>query len=239
MSDRNDSVLIPYPEKCIVGRFCQRYKRFMVEVDVDDRKLWVHTNNSGSMMGLLRPGIEVLVSPAPGKQRKLTHTLEAVKLDDFWIGVNTLTPNRILREAWSRGLLREAGGYVELKSEQRSCESRLDALLLGEKGELWVESKNVTLVEDDVAYFPDAVTSRGQKHLRELMSLASQGKRAACFYVVQRPDATCFAPADFIDPQFAGLFHDAVRTGVEMWVYEATVSPRGIGLGRRIPVLVS
>ena len=107
-------------------------------------------------------------------------------------------------------------------------------LLDGSRGALWIETKNVTLVEDEVACFPDATTVRGQKHLRELIRLAQEGARAACFFLVQRADARCFGPADFIDPAFANLFWEALEKGVEMWPYRALVSPDGIGLGLRL-----
>ncbi len=152
------------------------------------------------------------------------------------MGVNTLTPNRMLHLAWKGGVLPEVSGYEHFKSEAKSGQSRLDAMLTGPQGTLWIEAKNVTLVEEGVAYFPDAVTSRGQKHLRELIHLAHGGARAACFYLVQRVDARCFGPADFIDPEFAALFWEAVKEGVEMWPYVALASPEGIALGPRLPL---
>lgn len=208
-----------------------------MEVEKNGERFWVHCNNSGSMLGLLRPGREVFLSPAQRPGRRLPYTLESVKFENAWVGVNTLTPNRILRKAWERSLLPEASGYTNYQSEAKIGSSRLDALLTGPSGELWIEAKNVTLVEDDVAYFPDAVTQRGQKHLRELIDLSRRGSRAACFYLVQRPDAGCFAPADFIDTQFAELFSQALDAGVEVWPYQASVSPAGIALKSRLPLL--
>ncbi|GLI33663.1 sugar fermentation stimulation protein [Desulforhabdus amnigena] len=209
----------------------------MVEVDTGKDRIWVHTNNSGSMMGLLKPGAEVLISPAQRRGRRLPYTLELIKVDGLWVGVNTSVPNRFLKCAWQSGLMRETTGYSTFKSEKKYGQSRMDAFLHGPLGTLWIESKNVTLVEGDVAYFPDAVTVRGQKHLSELMTLASQGHRTACFYLIQRADAHCFAPADFIDPSFAELFRQAQQTGVEMWPYKAVISTKGIGLGPRLPLL--
>lgn len=188
-------------------------------------------------MGLLRKGAPVIVSPAMRPGRKLPYTLELIEVDGTWVGVNTSVPNRVLHLAWKHGLLPEATGYEHFRGEARAGHSRLDASLMGTRGSLWVEAKNVTLVEDGVAYFPDAVTERGRKHLADLMSLARQGQRVACFYLVQREDALCFAPADFIDPQFASVFREAVNEGVEMWAYRATVSPDGIGLGPKVRVL--
>jgi sugar fermentation stimulation protein A len=228
--------LIVFPEGSRTAAFCRREKRFLVEVQVGRERIWVHCNNSGSMLGLLKPGATVLVSPATQPGRKLLYTLELVRNGSVWVGVNTMVPNRLLYLAWEAGVLPEAFGYEHFRKEARSGESRLDACLDGPRGALWVEAKNVTLVEDEVACFPDAATIRGQKHLRELIHLARQGVRAACFYLVQRSDARCFGPADFIDPAFAELFWEALEKGVEMWPYQASVSPEGIGLGSSLPL---
>jgi sugar fermentation stimulation protein A len=228
--------LIPLPSGSLQAFFLRREKRFLVEVEAGGERFWVHTNNSGSMMGLLKVGTEVLISPAERAGRRLAFTLELVRVHGLWVGVNTLVPNRLLRAAWQAGLMPETAGYDTFKGEMRHGESRIDGFLNGPAGPLWVENKNVTLVEDEVAYFPDAVTTRGQKHLSELMALARQGQRTACFYVIQRPDAHCFAPADFIDPAFALLFQQARESGVEIWPYQAIVSPKGIRLGSRLPI---
>jgi len=230
------NLLIRFPEGSRLAGLCKREKRFLVEVQAGEEKLWVHCNNSGSMLGLLRPGATVLISPAPRPDRRLPYTLELIQQDSIWVGVNTMTPNRLLYLAWEAGILPEIFGYKQFRKEARSGESRLDAFLNGSRGTLWIETKNVTLVEDGVAYFPDAATLRGQKHLRELIRLAREGSRTACFYLVQRADARCFGPADFIDPEFAGLFWEALNEGVEMWPYQTTVGPEGIGLGPRLPL---
>lgn len=233
----NDDYLIRFPAGSLPARFLQREKRFRVEVETDEGRFWVHCNNSGTMLGLLRPGAEILISPAQRAGRVLPYTLELVRLRGFWVGVNTMTPNRLLRLGWEAGAIPETARYDHFRAEARIGESRLDALLTGPDGPLWVEAKNVTLVEDDVACFPDAVSVRAQKHLRELMDLTRQGARCACFCLVQRPDARCFAPATFIDPAFADLFWQALDAGVEVWPYVARVSPEGIGIGGRLPVV--
>jgi sugar fermentation stimulation protein A len=229
--------LLTFPDGCLRAKFRRREKRFLVEVEAARERFWVHSNNSGSMLGLLQPGREVLISPAQRPGRRLPYTLELVRLADVWVGVNTLTPNRILQKIWEQGLLPEASGYERYQGEARIGASRLDAALTGPNGTLWVEAKNVTLVEDGVACFPDAVTQRGQKHLMELMALAAAGNRVACFYLIQRSDAACFGPADFIDADYARLFWQAVEHGVEIWPYQASVTPAGIGLGPRLPLL--
>ncbi len=234
--------LLPFPDGCRRGTLVRREKRFSVLVDFgpdkdgQDEQAWAHTNNSGSMLGMLRPGNPVLVSPAANPARKLKWTLELIEDKGVWAGVNTLTPNRLLAAAHAAGQLAETRGYPHFKAEAKAGDSRLDALLDGPKGQLFVEAKNVTLVEDDTAFFPDAVTVRGQKHLRELMRLGETGVRVACFYLVQRGDARCFAPADFIDPEFARLLRQAVDAGVEVWPYRAEVGQDGIDLGPRLPL---
>jgi sugar fermentation stimulation protein A len=199
--------------------------------------LKAHTNNTGSMLGLLRPGATALLSPAANPDRKLKYTLEGLELFGAMVGVNTLTPNRMLYAAWQAGAMEELDGYEHFRKEAKVGQSRLDAHLSGGRGELWVECKNVTMVEDGVACFPDAVTERGQKHLHELMSLAETGVRVALFFLIQRPDGQCFGPADFVDPVYAELFYRALDAGVEAWPYVAEVDEYGISLGHRLKVV--
>ena len=141
--------------------------------------------------------------------------------------------------AWQTKAMPELIGYENFRKEAKVGQSRLDAYLAGGKGELWVECKNVTLVEEQVACFLDAVTERGQKHLRELMKLAKTGARVALFFLIQRPDGHCFGPADFIDPVYAELFHEALGKGVEVWPYVAHVDQTGITLGKKLKVVHS
>lgn len=248
--------LLPLPQDCILGSFVQRRKRFSVELALHGEPVWVHSNNSGSMLGLTLPGSPVLASPAANPNRKLKYTQECVWLaqtatpdnpaiqplprqsaSGFWVGVNTSVPNRMLEAAFHAGRLHFAKGYTSLVREAKRGQSRLDGLMTGPGlPPLWVECKNVTMVEDDAACFPDAASERGQKHLRELMDIAAQGERAAMFYLVQRPDGRCFAPADFIDPDYARLFYEALACGVEVYPYRALVGVDGIDLGGLIPL---
>ncbi|MCJ2165549.1 DNA/RNA nuclease SfsA [Pseudodesulfovibrio sp. S3] len=233
---------ISFQYPCRRGAFIRRIKRFTVEaeaLDGPDRGviLKAHTNNTGSMLGLLKPGATALLSPAANPDRKLKYTLEGLELSGAMVGVNTLTPNRMLYAAWQAGAMAEMDGYAHFQKEAKVGQSRLDAHLFGERGELWVECKNVTMVEDGVACFPDAVTERGQKHLHELMSLAETGVRVALFFLVQRPDGHCFGPADFVDPVYAQLFYRALDAGVEAWPYVAEVDENGIRLGHRLKVV--
>ncbi len=219
---------------------------------------WVHSNNSGSMLGLMRPNLPILISPAANPARKLAYTQEAVWLpkawnksspqapdstdpvaytQGFWVGVNTSVPNKLLEAAFHAGRLPFAAGYTQFKREAKRGASRLDACITAEgKPPLWVECKNVTMVEDDVALFPDAATERGQKHLMELMDIVRNGERAAMFYLVQRADGHCFGPADVIDPAYAALFWQAVDMGVEVYPMRGIVTAAGIELGEVLPL---
>lgn len=245
--------LLPFPPACVTGRFLRRQKRFSVEISTTNGPVWIHSNNSGSMLGLTRVGTPVLASPAANPNRKLAYTQECVWcgsiaqrtdmpletiLDDakgFWVGVNTSVPNRMLAAAFAAGRLPFAAGYTHFQAERTRGESRLDACLSGpDLPKLWVECKNVTMVEDGVACFPDAVTERGQKHLREMISIVQKGERAATFYLVQRADGSCFGPADFIDHEYAALFWQALRAGVEIYAFRTNISPEGIDLGEQI-----
>lgn len=215
----------------------RREKRFLVEVELDGAPVWVHTNNSGSMLGLVRPGRGALVSPASNPKRKLAWTLEAVEAGGGWCCVNTQVPNKLLAWAFRGRLLPELRDATAMRAEATIGDSRLDARFTTPRGPLWVECKNVTLAEDGVALFPDARTERGKKHLEELMRQAAQGARVATFYLVTRADAACFGPAWCVDEDYARTFYAALAAGVEAWPWQAEVGAEGLRLVRRLPVV--
>ncbi|MDK2955660.1 MAG: sugar fermentation stimulation protein [Desulfovibrionales bacterium] len=229
---------LPLPDGCVRARLARRRQRFIIEAENEAGPLLAHTNNTGAMLGLMRPGAEILLSPANNPKRKLPWTLEMVRVHGFWVGVNTLTPNRMLRLAVTHGRLPELGGPRSFQAEAAVGQSRLDGHVPAERGlpEAWLEAKNVTLVEDGRAAFPDAETERGRKHLRELTALAGRGAVVGLFFLVQRPDASCFGPADYIDPAYAELMVEALRAGVKAWALQADLSDREISLGRRLPL---
>jgi sugar fermentation stimulation protein A len=210
-----------------------------MDVEDDEATFTAHTNNTGTMLGLLRPGSETLLSVSDSPGRKHPCTVEAVMHHGFWVGVNTAMPTRILKAAWQAGILPECAGYTQFAAEPRFEHGRLDALLSGPAGSLYVETKNVTLVEDCTAQFPDAPSERARKHMGELMRLTRAGIRAALFFAVQRPDGQCFAPAEAVDPEYADLFRQALEAGVEAWAYVVDVSPEGYRLGHRLPLAPS
>ncbi len=240
--DKN--VFLPFPAPLEGAAFVRRFKRFCVEARGARGLFTAHANNTGSMLGLLRPGADLLLSVSANPKRRLAHTLEMVRVPDFrggfWVGVNTLMPNRLFRLAFCAGAFEALAGYDAIRPEPAFVGGRLDFALTGPAGACFVECKNVTMVEDDAAMFPDAATERGRKHLVELTRLARAGAaRAAIFYCVQRPDGRCFAPAAVIDPEYAALLAEAVRAGVLVLAYRALVSPAGIGLGERLPLALA
>jgi len=224
----------------IRGKLILRYKRFLADVELEDGIIvTAHTPNSGSMKGCQEPGSPVLLSRSANPKRKLKYTWELIRVNEQWVGINTGHPNKLVREGIENGTVSELQGYDLIRPEVRYGQnSRIDLLLEGDTGRCYVEVKNVTLVEDNGAYFPDAVTERGQKHLRELMGVVKAGDRAVIFFVVQRQDAKFVSPADRIDPVYGNLLREAVENGVEALAYQAVVSPKQIYLKDRLPVIL-
>jgi len=229
------------PESLYQGTLLRRYKRFLADVLLEDGyQVTVHCPNSGSMMGCSEPGSTVLLSLSEKPGRKYPFTWEMVRVGDTWVGINTARPNALVLEAVRSKAVPELEGYDSIRTEVRyGTNSRIDLLLSGPSGLCHVEIKNVTLMEGDAALFPDAATERGRKHLRELIRVVEQGGRGVIFFVVQRGDATRFAPADGIDPEYGRLLRTAVKKGVEALAYRAIVTPRAISLSNRLPICLS
>jgi len=218
----------------------RRYKRFMADVMLADGSVvTVHCPNSGSMKGCAVPGSPVFLSRSPNPVRKYPLGWELVLADGFWAGINTGLPNRLVRESIEDGTVAELQGYAGIRPEVPYGEhSRIDLLLEGTAGRCFVEVKNVTLVENGRALFPDAVTTRGQKHLLELIRVVREGDRGVIFFTVQRGDGNSVSPADAIDPEYGRLLRLALENGVEALAYRALVTPEEIRLMERLPVIV-
>jgi sugar fermentation stimulation protein A len=235
---------LQFEEPLVRGRLRRRYMRFMVEVELPDGQVVVgHCPNTGSMLGLQRPGSQVCLSrAAPGSQRRLRYTLEMVRVGRTWVGVNTMRPVPLVARGILGGKIRPLAGYDELRTEvPYGVEgSRIDVQLerrrAGQRERCLVEVKNVTLAQDGWALFPDAVTSRGARHLRELARVVRSGQRGVMLYLVQRTDCTRWAPAREIDPHYARTLRRVARQGVEVLAYRARVTPRGITFDGKLPV---
>lgn len=228
-----------FEEPLVPGKILKRYKRFLADIELEDGEVIVaHTANTGSMKTCWEPGWDVRLSFHDNPKRKLKYSLELTHNGDTWIGINTSLPNKVAAEGIQKGVVKELKGYKNLKPEAKVGKSRID-ILLSNDGEdpCYVEVKNVTLLgEKKTAIFPDAVSTRGQKHLEELTGLVKEGIRAAMLFVVNREDVTSFAPADHIDPTYGELLRKADKAGVEILAYRCEVNPEGIHLKKKIPV---
>ncbi len=222
----------------------KRYKRFLADVKLANGEvITVHCPNSGSMKSCLENDAPVIISDSENPKRKLRYTWEMIKIGKTWIGINTSNPNQAVAEFIQKDHIPELRGYPELKREVRygrEGKSRIDILLSDSEAEpaqkCYIEIKNTTMRVDEYAAFPDAVTTRGQKHLKELINQVKEGDRACMFYFVGRSDCKRFRPADEIDPEYGMLLRKAVKAGVEVLAYEILLSPQGIKLGEKLPM---
>ncbi|QYJ81791.1 DNA/RNA nuclease SfsA [Shewanella aegiceratis] len=223
------------------GKLLRRYKRFLADVLLDDgTEITIHCPNTGSMRNCLFPGERVWFSTSDNPKRKYAHTWEqAASNEGHIIGINTGRANALAAEAIEAGVISELTGYDRLRREVKygSENSRIDLLLESEdKPACYIEVKSCTLLEQSQGYFPDAVTTRGQKHLRELMEMVKQGHRAVLLFVVQHTGITTVAAARHIDPEYAELLTQAHQTGVEILAYSCELSPSAAKLIKSCPV---
>jgi len=225
------------PQPLVAGRLVRRYKRFLADVELEDGSLvTAHTANTGSMQQCAVPGQQVLLSKSDNPKRKLAWSWELVRVNDYWVDINTHRANRVVEEALRNNFLPALQNYT-VRPEFPFAESRIDFMLEGESEKVLVEVKNVTLCcRPGVACFPDAVTIRGQKHLRDLMLAKKQGWRAVIFFLVQRGDAQAFSPADEIDAEYGRLLREAVACGVEALACRTKVSPVESRIEKQLPL---
>lgn len=215
----------------------KRYKRFLADVTTaDGKKTTVYCPNTGTMRSCSTPGSQVMLSTSPNLKRKYPQTLEMVRGNDTWIGVNTGLTNAIVAEAIQEGRIVELQDIDSITKEvTTSKSSRLDLLLERGDEKIYVEIKNCSLVEDGWAMFPDAVTTRGTKHLNELANLVEQGHQGIIFFCIQRSDANKFRPAAHIDPVYAETLAEVSKKGVTVIAYQAEVLPGSISIQKAIP----
>jgi sugar fermentation stimulation protein A len=228
---------IPWPP-LIRGTLIKRYHRFLADIALENGDtVTAHCPNTGSMKDCCEPGRPVYLSMHDNPKRKLKYTWELIRMPDSLVGVNTLVPNRLVKQAVQTGQVEELRGYREVKSEVRiGTRTRVDLMLQDERrGTCHVEIKNCTMVADRLARFPDAVTTRGLKHLHELRAQVAAGHRSVMFFFIQRMDAEAFAPADHIDPAYGKALRRAAAEGVEILAYDVHIDLQGIGLNRRLP----
>lgn len=223
------------------ARLLRRYQRFLADVETaDGRVITAHCPNTGSMQGCKEPGSRVWLSPASNPARKLAWTWELVETaPGVLVGVHTGRSNTLVREAIELGRVPELRGYDAIRPELKYGEgSRIDFLLQGPgRPDCYVEVKNVTAaVEGRIGYFPDAVTTRGARHLREMSAMVVAGHRAVLVFCVQREDVDAVRPADHIDPDYGRALRAALAAGVEVLALGARMDLRGIEMVRRLGV---
>lgn len=222
------------------GTLIKRYKRFLSDIRLTDGAvITAHCPNTGSMLSCSTPGSEVGLSISENPKRKYPHTLEMIKVNDTWVGVNTSLTNKLVIEAIKENRITEFAEFDTLQPEVSiSKGTRLDLLVTRSGHPTYIEIKNCSLAENGRAMFPDAVTARGTKHLKELTSLCREGKGACIFYLVQRMDVDSFSPATHIDPTYGAVLQDAIAAGVMPLVYQAEVTPAGIQVVRQLPCVL-
>ncbi|WP_417790177.1 DNA/RNA nuclease SfsA [Terasakiella pusilla] len=215
-----------FETELIKGTLIKRYKRFLADVTLENGEVvTAHCANSGSMLSVKDEGATVWLSPSNNPKRKLKYTWEIIEVEGCNVGINTGHPNKIVEEAILAGQIKELTGYAKLRREVKYGQnSRIDVLLEDDdKPKCYVEVKNVTLKRGQNADFPDAVTARGAKHLRELGDMVEEGHRAVMFYLVQRSDCAIMDIARDIDPTYDKELKAAIKRGVEVICYQCDV----------------
>lgn len=222
-----------FKDKLIKGTFIKRYKRFFVDVALEDGSVvTAHCPNTGSMKSCFEEGAVVYLSPAAeGSTRKLLYTWELIQNSAGFVGVHTGRINGIVEEGLQKGAFKELRGYSGIQREVKFKDSRIDFKLTDpSKKDCWVEVKSVTYFDQNknCCSFPDAVTARGAKHLRDLMELKSEGFDSVILFLINRPEGRYFTPAAEIDPLYASLLEKAALSGVKVLVYRSSCSLEGI-----------
>ncbi len=222
----------------IEGTLIRRYKRFLTDIQLKTGQIInAHCPNTGTMLTCAQPGQPVYVSYHNNPKRKLKYSWELIKMPNSLVGINTILPNKLVKLSIENNHIKEFNDYDQVISEVRvGNKSRLDIMLEKKSGDkCYIEVKSCTLVEHEIAFFPDAVTSRGLKHIQELVNLKEQGHRAVMFYLIQRMDAKFFQPAKHIDPTYASALKKAYKAGVEILVYDVHITLKAISIRNSIP----
>ena len=225
-----------FKERLLQGSLIKRYKRFFVDINYKNKIITAHCPNSGSMMGLLKKGNKIWFSRSDNPSRKLKYTLEIIDEEKKMVGINTLLTNKIVFEALSQKRIKKLVKFNNIKTEVKfSDKTRFDFLISNNKEKCFLEVKNVTLSrKDKIAEFPDAITSRGTKHLNELIIARQRGFKSYILYLIQREDCESFRIAKDIDEEYKIAFDKAMKNGVKILCYDCKISAEEIKLNNRI-----
>jgi sugar fermentation stimulation protein A len=208
----------------------------LAHVEIDGKEVKAHVPDPGRLKELLLPDAEVLVRHNPSPGRKTDWTLTLVKKDEVWVCINTTIPNAFVNRLLEGDHLPEFDRFEHIQPEAAYENSRFDFYLQNDESEYWLEVKSVSLVNNGIGLFPDAPTTRGTRHLDHLINIRRGGAEAGVLFMVQRSDATKFAPNWITDPDFSATLKKAHDLGVEITVYTSEVEKDGISLGERIDV---
>ena len=229
-----------FENKLISGLFIKRYKRFFVDIKINNQTITAHCPNTGSMYGLLKKGNKVWVSKSNNPNRKLKYTLEIIEDQKAKVGINTHSTNKIVHHALKNNLIKELKNPLKIKPETKfGKNTRFDFLILNKDFKAFVEVKNVTLSRNKKkAEFPDAVTSRGLKHINELINASKKGFKIFILYLVQREDCSYFSIAKDIDADYANALTKAVKNNLNVLCYDCKFSSKGIKLNKKIKIKI-
>ena len=225
-----------FKNKLIPGFFIKRYKRFFVDIKISNQIITAHCPNTGSMFGLLKKGNKVWVSKSDNPNRKLKYTLEIIEVNKIKVGINTHASNKIVEHALRNNLINEFKDIRDIKPEIKfGLNTRFDFLIQNKKNKIFIEVKNVTLSrKKGLAEFPDSVTTRGLKHINELITASKKSYKSYILYLIQRNDCTTFSIAKDIDFNYSNALRKAVKKKLNILCYDCKFSPKGIILNKRI-----
>ena len=225
-----------FKERLLQGALIKRYKRFFIDIKYKNKIITAHCPNSGSMMGLLDIGNTVWFSLSDNPKRKLKYTLEMIEVKNKKVGINTLLANKIVLEALKHKKINSLNKFNHIKTESKFSDgTRFDFLLSNDKEKCFLEVKNVTLLrENKIAEFPDAITSRGTKHLNELCNAKKKGYQSYILYLIQRENCDSFKIARDIDEEYIIAFSKALKSGVKVLCYDCKLNSEEIKLNKQI-----
>jgi sugar fermentation stimulation protein A len=225
-----------FENKLIPGQFIKRYKRFFVDIKIKEKTIIAHCPNTGSMNGLLKKGNKVWVTKSNNPNRKLKYTLQIIEDKKSKVGVNTHLANKIVHHALENNLIKEFDKKIQVKPETKfGTNTRFDFLITQKKFKAFIEVKNVTLSRiKNLAEFPDAITSRGLKHINELLKASNMGYKIFILYLIQRNDCKLFKIAEDVDPEYSNSLIKAVKKKLNILCYDCKFLTKGIKLNKKV-----
>ena len=225
-----------FKNKLISGQLIKRYKRFFVDIRIKNQIVTAHCPNTGSMRGLLKKGNKVWLSKSDNPNRKLKYTLEIIEDEKSKVGVNTHSANKIVKHALQNNLIKQFKNILDIKAETKfGTNTRFDFLINNKNNKTFIEVKNVTLSrKKKLAEFPDAVTSRGLKHIKELVNASKKNYKIYILFLIQRNDCESFTIAKDIDPNYANALSKAIKNKLNILCYDCKFTSKGIKLNKQI-----